>query len=831
MSESAQMLARHSLVAARLALAAAFGLTSFSAAPTLAAQPAAPTLSFSAPAQAAVGEVIPLTLTLNQATDIAGYETAVLFDPAVAEYAGAQQRANGLAQLGRGVSPLTAVDLTAGATVGLFSCPVADCVSGVGPAAQTLGAPADLPLATIYLVANQPGALEVRLDALKFVDAAGSPVAVAVPQPAVTIQVGEAGAGPTYAAPAGMWALTPAAADGQGLAASGPFDLTGDNLVDHADAMEVALEWTLLRQSQQACGALPDPTRDVNHDGCVDVADLQLLAANFGAVTVEPPAEPPILPPMSFLPLIFGAEAATQVQATESTYTVNSTGDQADKNIGNNVCLTAGGVCTLRAAIQEANAHAGADTINFNIPGSGVQTIAPASQLPSLSGGGTTINGYSQPGASPNTAQLADNAVIRIQIQGAGGNGFDGLRLTSANNVVKGLALYQLQRPFWVFGSGASNNVIVGNFIGTNAAGTYGTGTLFNSAHGVHVEQGAHNNIIGRPNLADRNVISGNGRHGLGLWHEGTDNNVVQNNIIGLNPAGTNRLPNRKHGLDINFGAAFNTYGGTAQYEHNVASGNDDSGQELSHTSGTTGNQVIGNYYGTDLTGNAAPSWSHNLGRGLMIEDGATGNTVANNVIGGNNMGGLEVYDDHTGANVIRNNRIGVGLNGAAIPNTFGIWIKGHNLMIGPGNIIAFNTNAGIKIEGDGADFNTITRNSIYNNGSWGIELFPRGVNPPNVPTTGPNQGVDAPVLTAATPSQVSGTACAGCTVEVFIADSGASDWGEGKTFIGSATANASGNFSVAVSGVNVGQTVTATTTDGAGNTSEFSKNRTVTSS
>src|SRR5205085_11132412 len=128
------------------------------------------------------------------------------------------------------------------------------------------------------------------------------------------------------------------------------------------------------------------------------------------------------------------------------------------------------------------------------------------------------------------------------------------------------------------------------------------------TAHGFHIEQGANGNHVGTPALADRNVISGNGRHGVGLWHERTDNNVVMNNIIGLNPAGTNRLPNRKHGLDINFGASANIYGGTGLHEHNVSSGNDDTGQEISHTSGTTDNQVIGNYFGTDLTGTRSPS-------------------------------------------------------------------------------------------------------------------------------------------------------------------------------------------------------------------------------
>ena len=51
---------------------------------------------------------------------------------------------------------------------------------------------------------------------------------------------------------------------------------------------------------------------------------------------------------------------------------------------------------------EEANASSGVDTINFNIPGSGVHTIAPNSELPVITEG-VIIDGYGQPGASPNT--------------------------------------------------------------------------------------------------------------------------------------------------------------------------------------------------------------------------------------------------------------------------------------------------------------------------------------------------------------------------------------------------------------------------------------------
>src|SRR5262245_56776486 len=60
------------------------------------------------------------------------------------------------------------------------------------------------------------------------------------------------------------------------------------------------------------------------------------------------------------------------------------------------------GAGSLRQAILDANSSSGADTITFNIPGSGVHTIAPTSALPNITEA-VTIDGYTQPGASANT--------------------------------------------------------------------------------------------------------------------------------------------------------------------------------------------------------------------------------------------------------------------------------------------------------------------------------------------------------------------------------------------------------------------------------------------
>ena len=96
-----------------------------------------------------------------------------------------------------------------------------------------------------------------------------------------------------------------------------------------------------------------------------------------------------------------------------ATFTVTSTADS--------------GAGSLRQAILDANAMAGADTIEFNIAGSGVHTIVPATDYPAFTQS-VTIDGYTQPGSSANTngPGLPDNSVHLIEIDGTNtypGNG------------------------------------------------------------------------------------------------------------------------------------------------------------------------------------------------------------------------------------------------------------------------------------------------------------------------------------------------------------------------------------------------------------------------
>jgi len=118
---------------------------------------------------------------------------------------------------------------------------------------------------------------------------------------------------------------------------------------------------------------------------------------------------------MCVLTLALGGAPWAQAQ---STFIVDSIADTADPTPGDGVCGVSGQGYTLRAAIQEANARAGADTINFNISGIGPKTISVVdTDLPDIEEA-LTIDGYTQSDAKRNTLEVGTNAVLRIVLNG-----------------------------------------------------------------------------------------------------------------------------------------------------------------------------------------------------------------------------------------------------------------------------------------------------------------------------------------------------------------------------------------------------------------------------
>lgn len=226
--------------------------------------------------------------------------------------------------------------------------------------------------------------------------------------------------------------------------------------------------------------------------------------------------------------------------AFAATYTVINTNDS--------------GVGSLRDALDQSNSTVGVkDTIAFSITGSGctgtptVCTIKPASNLPAVTDP-VIIDGYTQPGSSPNSLAVGDNAVILVEIDGSGINGTSSaFHLATTDSVVKGLVINRFTNPGIYIDSQGGGHVIRGCFIGTDPTGTVAAGSR---GPGIFVQ--SSNNTIGGPDPADRNVISANGfvfganveiqggsQNGIPIILSG---NVVQGNSIGTNAAGTAAL-------------------------------------------------------------------------------------------------------------------------------------------------------------------------------------------------------------------------------------------------------------------------------------------------
>jgi CSLREA domain-containing protein len=416
---------------------------------------------------------------------------------------------------------------------------------------------------------------------------------------------------------------------------------------------------------------------------------------------------------------------AVVMTAPMATFTVNSTLDAPDSTPGDGTCCTGFvlgnclGVCTLRAAIQEANASPGTDAIVFNIIGAGPHTIQPTSPLPTITDP-VTLDGTTDPDGGG-----------MINLNGSQAGVAHGLVISAGSSVVRGLAISGFHLLFTDPDGGtgirittAGSNIIEGNHIGPDAAGA----PVGNLGNGIEIID-SPNNLIGGATAAARNVISLNGffsfTHG-GLFISGgsAGGNRVQGNYIGVGPTGAAAMPNNEDGVHIS-GAPNNTIGGTSPGARNVISGNEEGdpffdcgvGVVIVETSGTL---VQGNYIGTDADGEAA------LGNGADgVFVGSPSNTIggttpsARNVISGNRLAGVEIHGLGASINRVQGNYIGINADGsAALGNGHGVYLLAANNTIGgtaagAGNVISGNGLNGVTIAGSTVSDNRVEGNYI----------------------------------------------------------------------------------------------------------------------
>lgn len=449
------------------------------------------------------------------------------------------------------------------------------------------------------------------------------------------------------------------------------------------------------------------------------------------------------------------------------------------------------------------------DTINFGIPGSGIQTIAVGATgngaLPALTKP-VTINGYSQPGASANTLVNGDNAVIQIQLDGANaGPNADGVLLgpTSTASTIAGLAINRFSLNGIELQS--SGNIVSGNFIGVNAQGTVAES---NQNDGVLIANSS-NNTIGGSTPAARNVVSGNnidGIHIVGNIASPATGNIVQGNFVGVNATGTGSV-----GLNPNIAGA--------------AAGNFIFGVEIS---GGNGNLIGGN------TAGARNVVGFNID-GVVIDDGGQNNLIQGNFVGvgsdgvtagGNARHGISLYSSD-------NLPPPFGPGQANEPGVSGnlIGLNPNSGFSGLGNLIASNGSAGVAVFGNPVannatpaqnSGNSILGNSISGNGRSspstliGIDLtngfafpqddgFTANDSKGHGAANNPNNFQNFPLLTTATPGASNivivgdltqaGSPATSFRIEFFSSSpdslGGAA---EGQTFLGSTNVTTNGS-------------------------------------
>jgi hypothetical protein len=325
------------------------------------------------------------------------------------------------------------------------------------------------------------------------------------------------------------------------------------------------------------------------------------------------------------------------------------------------------------------------------------------------------------------TAQLS-NTWAGIQIFNGAQANLVGGYTPSARNVISGNGLQGVA----ISDPNTSGNVVAGNYLGLNPAGTAAIG---NGTCGVDVFNSATANLIGGTAPGAGNVISGNGAQGV-LIQTAAGSNWIQGNWIGLNASGSTNLPNGWAaggfaGVEITQGAQANVVGGVIAAARNVISGNTLQGVVIDGA-GTSGNLILGNYVGVNPAGTAALG---NLAAGMDIFSGATGNYVggsvpgAGNVISGNGLQGVLIQYAGTSGNFVQGNFIGLNAAGdAAISNT----LSGVEINNGPtGNLIGGYGGARNFISGNGqygvfvdfANGNAIQGNTIGLDATNGVAV------------------------------------------------------------------------------------------------------------
>ena len=435
-----------------------------------------------------------------------------------------------------------------------------------------------------------------------------------------------------------------------------------------------------------------------------------------------------------------------------STFTVNSTADDSDDDAGDGDCDIGDGDCTLRAAIEEVNALGAGNTISIGAIG----TTTPASALPQINSATTTITGPGSDGFVIDGVNTTDQNGFTVNgsdftITGVTIKNFDseGILInvsggcassTISNNRFisngwEGIKIYNdpndgIDKNITISDNFSTTNTQNGiKILNVNNVSIQGNTTTFNTQDGINLNTASSttiNNNISTSNSADGIDMGGSG-------NTATNNTVTSNGVFGIFFGGNNNT------ISTNT-VSLSTYSGIQSNNASNATvsgntSNSNSYQGISIGGGTgTGNRVINNnthfntmdgistgsgVSGTTVTGNT----STNNGYYGIILDAVAGyladsNTVTNNTVASNTLGGILVETDN---NTVTSNTIYSN-------TTYGVYFKnasstGNTL---DSNTIYENGSDGIYTDGSSSN-NTISSNTIYSNLGHGVNVTSSG--------------------------------------------------------------------------------------------------------
>ena len=438
----------------------------------------------------------------------------------------------------------------------------------------------------------------------------------------------------------------------------------------------------------------------------------------------------------------------------QTSFVVNSNSDDDDDIDGNALPLTSKGEVTLRSILAESNnrylGFGWADSVIKITFASGINKIKLDWESMEQSYYPISIDGF-QNGGNANSQNFNQgmNLVPGVEIDC---NNFSGLFINGGNSTIRGLNIYNysgdggislfskgnnkiegciigadktgtiykgslsaisiedspnntiggltngkrnlLAGGVYISGLTSINNLVQGNYIGTDISGLNSIG---NPGPGIQLSLKANLNSIGGTQVEARNLISGNAGNGVEIFGAGTSKNKIFYNFIGVDRTGQKVLGNKGNGVEIDDNAAVNYIG-----------------------QASAGNIIGGNGNGFEA--------------GVYLNYANDNNLIQSNFIG----------TDSTQTFSLPNKLHGIAVGPLSNLNKIGSTTNGT------GNVIANNDGVGIMLENDNTIFsNSFVGNSIYNNKNLDIDLGNNGIskNDSLDKDLGPNLFINYPVL------------------------------------------------------------------------------------